>query len=349
MPSGPGLVLTEQAPLRYYDIHNLALRVESRDQGLFSAMESLTAGFFSLPASPLMDNPFILRGRSVVGREELPLPDESRYPLSLAGTPDIGLPMRLLVKPPHERVWLQQDTAVTICDLEKRQAEAVVVQGHWPSWGFQTLIPLLAEALGRQDMFLLHAGANLWPDGRSCVLFFGASGTGKTTTVLSLACQGWSLLCDDAGFLTTQQGQPSLWGLPRSSKVHHQTFQLLPSLSKIPRKVIAGSEECQVSFRDLPHVSPRERIPVRAIFLLQPRNTIQHLCSPLTATTVLPRLIQENMRVTNPNATDNAGRMFKTLSTLCKTTPCYSLSVGPDLTTLPEVIQALPASKISAC
>ena len=336
-------------PLHYYDLHQRPLWVDGEDPSLFAALEALTDGFFSAP-QPLSTKPALhLRGQSVAHADALPRPDESDYPLTFAGTPEDGVPMRLLVRPPHEFLWLQQDVAVTLCNLKTLRAEAVVVQGRWSSWGFQTLIPLLAEWLGSQDMFLLHTGANLLPDKRSCVLFFGASGTGKTTTVLSLACHGWPLLCDDAGFLTLQHDGPFLWGVPRASKVHTRTFNLLPPLRQIPRQPIPGSDQWRVRFRDLPHVSPRERIPIGGVFLLQPRNATEHQIRPLAAATVLPSLIKGNMRVTNPAATGNAGRMFQALGGLCKTTPCYSLSVGPDLTTLPATILALPALEKQAC
>ncbi len=327
--------------VHHYHIHGLKLNFEGRDPDFFRTFESLTADFFTATAPAETDAGLHLSGRSVAAAADLPNPDESDYRIDLTGTPEGGVSMRLLARPPGKLIWLLEDTAVTWCDLERGWAEAVVVRDRWPRWGFQTLIPLLSEWLGRHGMFLLHTGANRLPNRSGCVLFFGASGAGKTTTVLSLAGRGWPMICDDAGFLTTRQGRSLVWGLPRASKVHRLSFDLLPHLDPVAREPISGSDEFRIQFRDLPHISPLQQTPVTALFLIEPRNELEHVIRPVASLTALSRLLQGNMRVIDPAAVGNAGRMFQSLGQLCRTVPCFSLSLGPDLADLPETLEAL--------
>ena len=336
---------------RHYSIHSQPLRVESEDQGLLQAVETLLDGFFRVAPPPSLgvgEGAFVLRGRTVEHAGKLPDIEEQPYPKAFSATPEGGVPMRLLVRPTGQRVGLLEDVAVTRYDLRQRTAEAVVVRGKWGIWGFQSLIPLLSELLAGSGMYLLHTGANVLPGGRHGVMFFGASGAGKTTSVLALAGRGWPLICDDAGFLSKTDGCFQLWGLPRASKVHEKTFELLPELHHLPSRKLPNSDEWRVRFRDLPGADPRLRYPIRALFLLQPRSAGAHRVQPLSGLAVLPRLLQGNLRVIEPLAEGPGGAMFHALAELCKSTPCFSLSVGPDLADLPEVIQSVLESEVLA-
>jgi hypothetical protein len=200
---------------------------------------------------------------------------------------------------------------------------------------------MLSELLAAQGLFLLHSGASLLPESGDCILFFGASGAGKTTSVQALAQQGLPLVCDDAGFLSLNGAQCFFRGLPRASKVHRHTLELLPRLGQLPLSPIPGSDEFIIGFRSLPSVDPRRTYPVRALFLLEPRNNVAHRITPLEPLAVLPQLVQGNLRVMEPSASGSGGSMFRALGTLCRHTPGFALSVGPSLSTLKSALLPL--------
>jgi len=321
--------------VRHYELQPLFLEVESTDEGVFRAIEGLFDGFFTT-APPVPEGAVLFRltARTVSAAYELPLIDTTPYAVNISNTPPGGVPSRLLTGEPGLRAILLQDVAVTRYDLAQGGGEAFVVNGRWDMWGFQTLIPMLSELLALQGLFLLHSGASLLPDSGDCILFFGASGAGKTTSVQALAQQGLPLVCDDAGFLSVIGSQGLFRGLPRASKVHRHTLKLLPHLRKLPRSPIPGGGEFIIGFRSLPTVDPCRTYPVRAMFLLEPRDSVAHRITPHDPLAVLPQLRQGNLRVMEPSAAGSAGSMFRALGTLCRHTPGFALSVGPSLSTL---------------
>jgi hypothetical protein len=328
--------------VRHYKLHPLFLEVESADEGVFRAIEGLFDGFFTAaPPVPEGAALFRLTARTVSAADELPLIDTTPYAVNISHTPPDGVPSRLLAAEPGLRAIQLQDVAVTRYHLAHGWGEAFVVNGRWGMWGFQTLIPMLSELLALQGLFLLHSGASLLPDSGDCILFFGASGAGKTTSVQALAQQGLPLICDDAGFFSVNGAQCLYRGLPRASKVHRHTLDLLPQLRKLPCSPIPGSEEFIIGFRSLPSVDPSRAYPLRALFLLEPRNNVAHRITPLDPLAVLPQLVQGNLRVMEPSASGSSGSMFRALGTLCRHTPGFSLSVGPSLSTLKSALIAV--------
>jgi hypothetical protein len=325
--------------VRHYELHPLFLEVESTDEGVFRAIEALFDGFFTAaPPVPEGAALFRLTARTVSAADELPLIDTNPYSVNTSHTPTGGVTSRLMAGESGLRAILLQDVAVTRYDLAKGAGEACVVRDRWGAWGFQALIPMLSELLALQGLFLLHCGASLLPDSGDCILFFGASGAGKTTSVQALAQQYLPLICDDAGFLSVNGAQCLFRGLPRASKVHRHTLDLLPQLRKLHCSPIPGSEEFIIGFRSLPGVDPCRAYPVRALFLLEPRNSVAHRITPLDPLAMLPQLAEGNLRVMEPSASGSGGSMFRALGTLCRYTPGFSLSVGPSLSTLKSAL-----------
>lgn len=82
------------------------------------------------------------------------------------------------------------------CEADSRLEVAAPVRGTAPDLLAEVLLgPLLALALGRRDVFLLHAsGCEI--GGKTC-LFLGESGAGKSTLAARLAALGGRLLADD--------------------------------------------------------------------------------------------------------------------------------------------------------
>lgn len=92
----------------------------------------------------------------------------------------------------------------------------------------------LDHALSSHGQCLAHAACLATPDGRGMVMLHAASGTGKTTTAMALALAGFRLSGDDTTALLApgEQGQFMAWGLPRGSKVHRRTADMLPTLRR---------------------------------------------------------------------------------------------------------------------
>ncbi len=317
-----------------YELHPLLLKVQGEDSEPFRMIENLFDGFFCASENLNFPSCFHLETKTVERAQDLPAINPEEYPVFLEGTPEFGVTVRRYAKGTEKRVFVLQETAVTSYDLGRGEAQACCLKNKWGLWGFQTLIPLLAELLSAHGMFLLHAGGVLLPGRKEGILFFGSSGAGKTTTTLSLVQQDMPLICDDAGFLSIIEKRGRFWGLPRECKVHNRSLALVPELLKLSRKPIAKSAEWRIPFREFPFANPRQSYPIRAIFLMQERNSAEHRISPLGPVEALQTLLKGNLRVISPIAKGQSGKMFQALGELCKKTPAFSLSVGPSLNTL---------------
>ena len=177
------------------------------------------------------------------------------------------------------------------------------------------------------------------------MLISGRSGTGKTTTALALAGSGMDLITDDASFLAMPDAgrtpaAPRVWGLPRPAKVHRRTLALLPWLGDF-RRYDAQGDEFVVVCDSLKPADPLEVVAPALVLLLEPRNLERHQVRELDAVEALARLVSENVRALDQRGTGSAGRAFGTLAALVRTTPVRSLSVGPQLDGLREVIEPL--------
>ncbi|TGV96509.1 serine kinase, partial [Mesorhizobium sp. M2D.F.Ca.ET.145.01.1.1] len=78
---------------------------------------------------------------------------------------------------------------------------------------------------------MLHTAGLTLPGRDAVVLIHAPSGTGKTTTSLALATQGFGLCSDDAMILDVAGATPVAWGLPRHVKIHEKTARMIPQVA----------------------------------------------------------------------------------------------------------------------
>ena len=331
-----------------FSAHQIDLDIRADTPRFGKIFESLFGEYFPLIPSAPADtvDAFSIVAKSVKSASELPSAG-AEFTQAWQCTPEGGLEITALCDQ-SRRILLLEDRAIMQYDLVAQTATVTAVDTAWGSVGFHCLVPFLTELLANQDSFLLHSAANRLPDSDKAVLLFGHSGAGKTTASLALGYGGLDVVCDDACFLSLVDDDFELWPLPRESHVHIETIELLPQMTDVPRRASSVSDEFNIDHRDLPCCDPHQRYRAAAVILLEPRNAEAHLLQPLPAIEALPELLCRVLRVVEPIASGPSGRMFQTLSRLCGSRPCFSLSVGPDLNTLaPTLLQALEGLPIS--
>ncbi|HUL73813.1 MAG TPA: hypothetical protein VLT86_11965 [Vicinamibacterales bacterium] len=193
--------------------------------------------------------------------------------------------------------------------------------------------PIVLQALGSQA---LHAGAALTPAG--AVLLCGRSGAGKSTLSYALGRAGHRQLADDQVVWRLDEGVPVVQPLPFQSRLR------------------ARSREHFARSRAVTPLDAREAqvIPILAIYLLEQRATgagpteVESVEPAHAFSTLLPHA--HCFDVMDAGAT---GRFANDYLTLVEQTPVYALSYAPDLSRLPELIDAVlstvEAATVRAC
>jgi hypothetical protein len=217
-----------------------------------------------------------------------------------------------------------------IVDRAARRAEVTAVPGRAAYAGATPAMLAIESALAAGGQTLLHAACLLTPDGGGTILVMAPSGTGKTTTALALAAQGWALMTDDTAVLMRSGGVPVAWGLPRPLTVHRHTAALMPWLE--PALGRWNSEDEQpVALSALPtpaRAAERRPLPVRATILLAPRGTGPTRIGPLARSEALVRLSTDNVGLSSVGLTLEAKKRFAALGDLVTAAPVLELDVG---------------------
>jgi hypothetical protein len=319
-------------------IHGISFEIRAETPHLATSLFSLFGGYF-----PIMDVPdletsdfFSICSRTVDSVAALPTLDPEFDEL-WSCAPD-GEQEVVCYKHGSRRALVLNAHAVLLYDLVARAAELTVLEDAWPAVSYYCLVPFLTDLFASEGKFLIHSAANRLPDGRA-VLLLGQSGAGKTTTSLALGFAGLPVICDDAGFLFSAADRFEVLPLPRDSHVHTETIDLLPRLMACTALPSHVENEFSIAHRELPVCSPFESRPVGAVILLDARNAEEHRLMPITGLGALPDVLSRVLRVAEPLATGPAGNLFRLLSRLCAQTPCFRLSVGPDLLALPGLLR----------
>jgi hypothetical protein len=191
---------------------------------------------------------------------------------------------------------------------------------------------LLSEILAAENRFLLHAACLIEPQADETVLIFAPSGTGKSTTALTLAGNGLALAGDDAAVVEVSNNSSYAWGIPRGVKIHQRTAEMLPWLGPALKEEW-DLEEQFISLRRLSDLialaSPKLR-RCGAIIILKRPNSVAHRIEPISKADAAIHILSDNLQ-RSPGGVDANGRAkFSAVAQLLANTATLSLSMGPD-------------------
>jgi hypothetical protein len=241
---------------------------------------------------------------------------------------------RCRVRRDATRVHLSFPSAQSTLDLSAGTGRLWLADG----WSTQPLklqqdpwILSLAWLLRERDRYALHASAVV--QGDRALLIAGASGSGKSSTALSLIYAGWSWLADDL-VLYEPGAEPRLHGLARGFAFHTALAQRLPGL--------AGEPIDNKQFADIDRLFPDRRAECgHAVALLFPRVTdgpTSHL-ERLSSLDALGELLPACGGIMVGGATGRA--QVAALRDLVATVPGYRLHAGRDIFGRGEVLEQL--------
>lgn len=206
------------------------------------------------------------------------------------------------------------------------------------------MMQLVDAGAGFFGRYLIHSAALVHPETGRAVLLSARSGGGKTTTTLALAHAGFALLTDDATMLGFVDGVPTVWGLPRSLKVHRRTAELLPWVGPLPDDWDNEGEQpvTYASLGDRITVG-RQGAPLGAIIELGARSDGAHRLTAQPRPAALVALAHENVAGRALGITPRARRRFEALGRAVAMSRTLTLSAGEELGSLPALISEVTA------
>lgn len=231
-------------------------------------------------------------------------------------------------------------------DLANGTTQGDVTQAALDTYGvFEDLVAIgLSPHLRRRGMFLIHAFAatlpHPQPDLRPSrlrergVLIVGGIGSGKTTTGMALLNSGWKLLSNDSPIIATGGEILSYPGLiaayPNTLNRFTATRSLIPLTAYANQKIVLAAESIWPDvWAD--HAQPSlilfPRIEQRA------DHQLERVSQPEALRLLLPHAIEQWDKAVIP-------AHLALLNQLVQAAPAYRLRLGPDTSTLPEMISA---------
>ncbi|TGT72403.1 serine kinase [bacterium M00.F.Ca.ET.159.01.1.1] len=195
-----------------------------------------------------------------------------------------------------------------------------------------TLLMIVLDAAldaGRQHM--LHTAGLTLPGNDALVLIHAPSGTGKSTTSLALASQGFGLCSDDVMILKATVDGVTAWGMPRKVKIHRHTAAMLPFVSPCLGETWDAEGEQAVSLDRLGEIIRVEDVRARPIVaLLHLARSVdgETRLVPMARTDAMVALATDNVRTGMTGLLPLQKRRMATIAALVKTVPTFTLEVG---------------------
>lgn len=253
-----------------------------------------------------------------------------------------GVPGRIWFSQTHRRVEVL-DRITTEIDLVDRKIDVIVAAGHESSVGYYCFTLIMGAALAEVGHFPVHAATLVYdgPEHPEAMLLVGTSGSGKSTTTLALAHDGFALAGEDVSYLLPTRS-PQVWSLPSDSKIAPATIELLPWLGNAEMAPANTPDELTVTRTSLDRLirfAPVQTYPLRRVIFLKPRNPIGHQLTPISPILTISGLSYENVWRC-PEAPAAGASAFAAFTKIACSVKAYNLSIGPDLAELPQAILA---------
>jgi hypothetical protein len=208
-------------------------------------------------------------------------------------------------------------------------AELRVRPGTKAAWTPSMLV--LDAALDAGGQHMLHTAGLTLPDSDAVVLIHAPSGTGKTTTSLALATQGFGLCSDDAMIVNVASGKVVAWGLPRAVKIHRKTAEMIPQVAPCLRQTWDRNGEQPASLERLAGIVRVENAsarPVAALLHLARSADSQTRLVAMARTDAMVALAVDNVRTGMTGLLPMQKRRLATIAGLVNSVPTFRLEVG---------------------
>ncbi len=228
---------------------------------------------------------------------------------------------------------------VLVMDGVKGRADGYLIQ---PETLHSNLIEylfhlVLVELLRHQGLYTIHAAA-LEKHGRG-VLIPGNSGSGKTTTFISLLRSGYRYLSDDHPLIRDVGTHVEILPFPIKINVTETTSMFFPELLHSRHPVLqSGSPKRSFHAEDLYLTSVGDSCQLALVLFPHVVDAARSQVELLSKSRALEALLPHSLLVYHPEV---ARREFQVLGKLVQQADCYRLHFGRDVLDLPQLITPL--------
>ena len=322
---------------RWYDVNGLSLCIRAPDADLITFLDAYVKPF-ACPEAGAPDYVISLERARI---DEPPVEAETLFEGELVP----GTPCRLSMN--GEQTWLVVTDQISVATDQKARTTTIQVDiGCLRANAVMAGIHALDAAIAAAGQYLLHGAALALPgDDTRAILLFAPSGTGKTTTALTLGLGGFGLMTDDAIVLQPRgyggDATNRAWGLPRALKVHRRTVDLLPQIAPLLDSEWDSDGEQVLSVERLAgmvRTLPPRPIAIAAIVVLAERTTTNHHIAPMPKAEAMMRLVDDNVACAPSGVPAKDIKRFQVIGALVAAVQVFKLRVGEPLATLPEMV-----------
>ena len=320
-----------------WDLHGLPINVEWDDPQLGDRWQT---AFASRPPSD--DDPQLSFSVQLVGEVPAPPTEPPQFRQTDLVEYYTGEALVIAHLPRYGQLQLDLLNGVTTGQLIPAALDTYGV--------FEDLIAIgLSPHLRRRGMYLIHAFAAVRPSsaalspeaeagGRDGVLIVGTIGAGKTTTGMALLNAGWKLLSNDSPILSASGDILSYPGLLAA---YPNTFARFEATRHLAENADPAQKLSLPAESVWPTIWLEHAWPGAILFpQIEPRtdHVLELLRQPEALRMILPHAIEQWDKAMIP-------AHLALLNELIQAAPAYRLRLGPETSTLPEIIaSALPGS-----
>jgi len=224
----------------------------------------------------------------------------------------------------------------TVVDLREKCAVAYVVREYLhDTWlmAHQAFYPALSELLKGEGLFDIHSAA-LSRNGKA-YLFPGKSGSGKSTTTLSLLLGKFMFLSDDITFVRTIGEKLQVLCFPEPVHLWEHSYDFFPEMKHV---VVNGSgcERRKQSFiaeKLFPDQQLESALPCYMLFPIVSEGVCR--VEPMSSKEALAELLPQSLIMANPNIVK---KHLAILSNVVTQSQCFRLFLGDDMRNLSDIL-----------
>lgn len=228
------------------------------------------------------------------------------------------------------------DAVLTAFDQSQARTVAVVRSPRdWPPDHYhQSIFITLYQQVRQQGLHLIHAAA-VGLEGR-VVLLTGASGSGKTTTMLSCIRHGFEFYSDDATLLRRAgSGAVEAVSLLGTINATPQTLAWFPELEPVAAPVANRTGKRLAMINAVYPGQAARRGQVAALLVPEITGQPGSAMTPIGRGEVLSAVLPFSLDLHDPAA---AREQLDFLVDVVETVPCYRLRLGNDLSEVPRFL-----------
>lgn len=243
-------------------------------------------------------------------------------------------------------VFASTDNLYAFIDERGASRQAVLKfhdPGNWDNFMLYVFAPFLGHLFRRLNFFELHSGAVAL--GQHGIIIPAQSGSGKTTTVISLIRSCFDFIADDHIYLQNTESGVEILGYPKHPALLDDSLQRFPELhflKELPHIYRGGRAKRLFPIEQLERLygSRRHRAPLKTILFPQIDLDRPVSLKALDAKETMLRMMKQEPWDYYGDIIDplNVKKQMSLFKNIAETVRAYDLFLNPSVAEIPKVV-----------